>query len=156
MRKIALVTTVALIMLCEWSIVTNGWWHGIDSRYRYVWGMEQFLVLATAVSLFILIWLTRIHLNYKINTIAGTVFGVYLIHMNPITTNFIWNDILKIQQWYNNELMPIYFIVSGLALFMICSAIEYVRLKTIDPYITNKLSSSEHIAELQKYFSDHR
>lgn len=155
-KKIALVTSVSLILLCEWSIVTNGWWHGINSRYRYVWGMEQFLVLATAVSLFILFWLTRIRLDNKINAIAGTVFGIYLIHMNPMTTNFIWNDILKIQQWYYNELMPVYFILSGLALFIICSVIEYIRLRTIEPYITNKLYSSQRLTELQKYFTDHR
>lgn len=153
---ISLVVALIFISLSEWSILTNGWGSGVQSRYRYVWGMEQALVVVASYALFIYFATVSIKSNRLINVIAGTVFGVYLIHMNPLTTNYIWYDVFGIQDWFKNDLMPLYWLLTGLLLFVSCSFIEFMRIKFIEKYTNNYINSSSFLKEVENFFTKKR
>ena len=150
---ISLFISLSFIFLCEWSILTNGWGGDVSSRYRYVWGMEQGLVVVLAFALLVYFSTVKIQSNKIINIIASTVFGVYLIHMNPLTTNYIWFNLLGITNWFDNIMMPLYWVVTGVLIFMICSLIEYLRLMFVDKYTTAIINNSSMVKKVDQFFS---
>lgn len=70
--------------------------------------------------------------NKAVNTIAGTVLGVYLIHDNDILRNIIWHRIFPNEQFFNMHWYFLFMIIEIIAIFCICSLIEYLRMQFIE------------------------
>lgn len=74
-----------------------------------------------------------------INNIAGTTFGVYLIHDADISRALIWHTILRVDTvQYTSTLFPIYAILSIVGVFCCCSLIDLGRKKWIEPWATER------------------
>ena len=70
----------------------------------------------------------------RINTIAATTFGVYLLHDSNITRQLIWNGILRVSDMqFLSPYFPLFALADILAVFAICSAIDYLRLRLVEP-----------------------
>ena len=77
---------------------------------------------------------TEIKNNAFINRIAECTFGVYLIHDSMIGRNFIWYSLLKADTvQYNSRLYPLWFVLSVVCLFSVCTLIDMLRLKWVEP-----------------------
>lgn len=63
--------------------------------------------------------------NKTINSIAGTTFGIYLIHDSSLR-DVIWN-VTHIEQLYHSSYFPIFALGVGITLFAVCSVIELFR-----------------------------
>ena len=63
---------------------------------------------------------------------AATTFGVYLIHVSSIKTIF-YRDIFHVDAQYSLELFPFYAILDIIFIFSVCSFIDWLRLKFIEP-----------------------
>ncbi len=111
------------------------------SRYRVSKGLDAFslyvgdyITLYLEFSLFYLF--KRLHLKKSvfINAVAGTVFGVYLLHENFLWMSWkdherfsiLWDQLLRAGDWYENALFPVYYILSTLLVFAVCAAVEFV------------------------------
>ena len=70
----------------------------------------------------------------RINTIAATTFGVYLLHDSGITRQLIWNGILRVSDaQFLSPYFPPFALADILAVFAVCSAIDYLRLRFVEP-----------------------
>lgn len=138
-RYFAAIATCVAFGIAEWSILSNGWSNSLHMRYRYVWGMEQLPVVLMAISTLILMATIPIKSSKIINGVSATVFGVYLLHMNGFTTNMIWHDLFEITKWYKNAWMPVYLLSTGILIFVVCSIIDYLRLRFMEKPILRKV-----------------
>lgn len=69
--------------------------------------------------------------NAFINAVASTTFGVLLIHANSATMRqWLWQDMLDNVGHYG---MPLYVLGCVLGIFALCSAIDYLRIRLIEP-----------------------
>ena len=70
----------------------------------------------------------------RINTVAATTFGVYLLHDSHITRQLLWNGILHVSDaQFLSPYFPLLALVDILAVFAVCSAIDYLRLRFVEP-----------------------
>lgn len=79
------------------------------------------------VCLFILFKNLLAFTNKTINLIAGTTFGIYLIHDSPIRETF-WK-LAHVESVYNSTWFPVLALGLGIGLFLICAGIELGRQK---------------------------
>ena len=85
----------------------------------------------------------KIKNNLLINTIASTCFGVFLIHANSDTMRrWLWTDMLHNVLIYESKYYFLHAIISVLCVFIICSFIEWIRIRIftiIDKSIAKKV-----------------
>lgn len=91
------------------------------------------LSVPMAITLF-LYFLTRKPIYNKfINVIAGTVLGIYLIHENNLMRTLIWDYIFPNMEYIHSDFYILFFIIKVCLIFIICSFIEFLRKKYIEP-----------------------
>lgn len=101
--------------------------------------LNSVLVLLCGIGLFFIFKTIRLE-STNVNRIAKTMFGVYLIHDNPLISAWIWNGVLRIHQFYNSDfLIPISVICSVLVMIA-CSCIDYLRIEFIEKPLFAKIS----------------
>lgn len=87
-----------------------------------------------AWSLFAIFARTNVKQSRRINTVAATTFGVYLLHDSNITRQLIWNGILRVSDaQFLSPYFPLFALADILAVFAVCSAIDYLRLRFVEP-----------------------
>ena len=85
-------------------------------------------------SLFIVFARMSVPPSRRINTVAATTFGVYLLHDSHITRQLLWNGILHVSDaQFLSPYFPLLALVDILAVFAVCSAIDYLRLRFVEP-----------------------
>lgn len=62
-----------------------------------------------------------------VNTIAGTTFGVYILHSMLYFQPFIYHSILHTERYYNSEYQTLHFLFCIILLFAVCAIIDYCR-----------------------------
>ena len=68
-----------------------------------------------------------------INTVASTTFGVLCIHANSdAMRQWLWKDTLNNVGYYSTRIGYLHAIASVLAIFVICSMIDYIRIQLIE------------------------
>lgn len=70
--------------------------------------------------------------NKIINGIAACTFGVYLIHDNDYMRPFLWHYVLKNSEYQSSPYMIVHMLISVIAVFVICTIIEFIRKQTIE------------------------
>lgn len=114
-------------------ILIVGWLFQILFTYffgnREITNLNAFGVTLVSLSLFLLFK----DLNFKskvVNTISSTTFGVYLIHDNLYMRYWWWSfSVPMLNNLVNNYILT--FMILTLATFIMCSIIDFIRLKTI-------------------------
>ena len=97
-------------------------------------------VPACSISLFLLFHSLDIGINRRINSIAATTLGVYLIHDLSIWRKVIWYRILRVDTvLYNSRWFPLISIVVIISVFSICSLIDLIRLTWIEQPMNNRV-----------------
>lgn len=89
-----------------------------------------------ALSIYVFAFFKNIKIeNHKIiNLLAKSTFAVYLIHMNPILVNDLFYKIIKIQNFYQSNLMVLigYVILTSIIIYLVCTLIDILRIKFIE------------------------
>ncbi len=83
------------------------------------------------------------NLNVKhskfINAVGGTTFGVLLIHASSnAMRKWLWQDVLDNVSYYDSKFMVLHAVGSVIGIFIICSAIDYLRIKFIEKPFFNR------------------
>lgn len=115
----------------------------LGNLFNYTKGIFYFVssysVFSWTMSIGIFLWFKnlRVNNNRYINFIASTVFGVYLIHDNPLISKFIWVELLKTNLFYYSEtiILLLHCVLSVITVFVVCSIIEIVRMYLFDSYL---------------------
>ena len=99
--------------------------------------------LLTGISAFMFFKNIKVKQSLFINTVASTTFGVLLIHANSdAMRQWLWKDTLHNTSFFGTSMGWIHPIVSVLAIFTICSVIDYIRIKYIEKPLLPKIVKS--------------
>ena len=115
--------------------------------------MDCISIPLCAWSLFAIFARMSVPPSRRINTVAATTFGVYLLHDSYITRQLIWNGILRVSDaQFLSPYFPLLALADTLAVFAVCSAIDGLRLRFVEPKML--AWAEQRIARAkEKYFS---
>ena len=123
------------------SIVMIAWLSGhltLQSHWEYYFVGESNrpLPLITGIMTFIIFKKMRLRYSPLINIMGGSTFGVLLIHANSDTMRrWLWHDILHNVEMFNSPWLIAHAIGSILVIFIVCVAIDRLRIRFIEPLI---------------------
>lgn len=110
---------------------------GLEHCTYWISGNYSFLIMTAAVSLFLLFLNAKPFYSSKINNIASTVIGIYLIHDNRDVRNVLWNRIVP-TEWIGNQNVAVFLIcaifVVGI-IFITGFVVEYCRIRLLENII---------------------
>lgn len=86
-----------------------------------------------ALCVFLFFLNTDMGTNKIVNYVAGTAFGVYVIHSVPAFHDFLWHGIYKCDVWKGSGYMPLYFTGTVLSVYVAGSVIDRLRMRWIEP-----------------------
>lgn len=117
--------TEALYLIDDISLPILATAQGYAGAYNSV-----FNILAS-VSLFLLF--SKLTFQSKwVNRFAASAFAVFLIHGDYNIMNYLFNELLKVPQYYLFSLWPVLLIVSILGVYIVCAIIDMVKRKLLD------------------------
>lgn len=139
LKKNLLILVFSSISLILLIIVFNiiGYYFNISffiNNIRYLACINSPFVLIIAISLFIYFASKELYYNTYINELSKCTLGVYLLHDNYILRPYLWKIILKNEEYYYSKYLIIHSITSIFFIFVMCSIIDYIRIKVIEPY----------------------
>ena len=103
------------------------------ARYARMFNDEYKLpALLIAVTLFLTFTKIKIKYSKRINAIAATTFGIYLIHDSEFLRDLLWYDILRCFEYQNSIKIIPFSICAVLFVFILCMVIDLVRKKVIE------------------------
>lgn len=73
----------------------------------------------------------------RINLIASTTFGIYLLHDSLFGENVLWPFLLQTSSQYKSSFFIIYAVFSIAVVFWFCSIIDIIRQRFIDRFYLN-------------------
>lgn len=118
---------VGLIILLTYTILFTvtknvyGKGTGMQTYATQDWGLSMVLIGVSLLLLF-----QRMNFVSKvINYIAASTFGVYLIHLYPTVSSWIWNDIFDLP--YNYSEAVVYIAIFALSVFIVSIFIDIIR-----------------------------
>lgn len=76
--------------------------------------------------------------NKLINSIAKHTFSVFVIHtVYPIRYNFLWKNLLHVQNWYYSKYFLLHLIVSVVAIYICCLIVDAFVTKLVFKPVSN-------------------
>lgn len=111
-------------------------------QYWFVSDSNKMLALLTSVTAFMFFKHLNIGYSRTINIMGASTFGVLLIHANSdAMRRWLWQDTLHNVAWFDNGLYWLHAIVSVMAIFIVCTAIDRVRIRFIETPLFKMLDS---------------
>lgn len=105
----------------------TAWLKGYD-----IWRFVNLLSTGAAVSMFMTAVCCKPFTSTKINKLAGSVLGVYLIHDNPLVRPFLWRELLPNVAFLDEKSFALFMAVKVLAVYVVCMGIDLARRKWIE------------------------
>lgn len=107
-------------------------------QYMFVSDSNSILALTNGITSFMWFKNLKIRNNKLINTIAASSFGVLLIHANSDTMrHWLWKDTIDCVGHYDTPYYWLYAIGCVLLIYIICTIIDFIRIRTIETPILN-------------------
>lgn len=131
LRRSLMPVCVGLMFLSTVVLDTMG--HMEYSTYFY--DRMSFLTIGAAVGLMLVFLNLKPFHSRFINGVAACTFGVYLIHDNNFVRPFLWGDVLRNAAYSDSGLLIIHMIVSAVGVYLVCTAIEFVRRVTVEKLV---------------------
>ena len=115
---------------------------GIEAKVHYSYMLVQdsnaFLALTNGITSFMWFKSMNIRTSKLINTIAASAFGVLLIHANSNTMRqWLWIDTVDCVGHFDGPYYWLYAIGCVLAIYAVCTLIDYIRICTIETPLLN-------------------
>ena len=100
----------------------------IFNCFHFVGINKSVFNLVLAVCIFLLCKNKNIKYNKVINTWGGSVLGIYLIHDNDFLRNFLWNNVVPNNMFFDEWYFFLFAIAKVLIVFMVCLVMDRIRL----------------------------
>ena len=115
---------------------------GLEAKVQYSYMLVQdsnaLLALTNGITSFMWFKSMKVRNSKLINTVAASAFGVLLIHANSNTMRqWLWKDTVDCIEHFNTPYYWLYAIGCVLAIYVVCTAIDYIRVKTIEHPLLN-------------------
>lgn len=101
--------------------------------YRDIWRSVNFLSTGIAVGMFMVATCHKPFYSFKINKLAGSVLGVYLIHDNPLVRPFLWLELVPNVEFLNKWYFMGFMFVKVIVVYAVCLVIDLARRKWLEP-----------------------
>lgn len=108
--------------------------------YFFIADSNKLLSLAIAVSTFMWFKDLKMPRSRFVNAVGATTFGVLLIHANSdAMRQWLWRETVDCVGHFGSSLTPTlgYAALSVALIFVVCSAIDWLRAKFLEPHIIN-------------------
>lgn len=104
---------------------------------------DTLFVLISSIMLFL--FFKNISISSKvINTLAEGCFAVYIIHMNPTLSKYIFIDILNVKKYHGlNYILAI--CIMPIVMFLLLTIVELIRLKILGTFENNLEIGRAHV-----------
>lgn len=120
--------SAASVICCTWlSFRLNN-----RMAYFFVSDSNNTLAVLTGVASFMFFKNLSISYSKLINTLGASTFGVLLIHTNDNIRDWLWNNLLKNTEVYNENYIYIHAAASVIGIFTICTIIDVLRIRFIE------------------------
>lgn len=150
-------------LLC-WGLFFVSWisygilnyWSTIMTLKRHGTGIEKLIIKFSAsicndifvplAAIFIFLAFLKMDIGCKkrINIVASTTFGIYLIHDSAVLRTIIWDDIYKVASWqYLSPFFYVLMVSTVISVFVVCALIDLTRQKFLEKRIINKVNEIE-------------
>lgn len=140
-QKFWLKWLVATILLSMLSVVFMAWLNTRGLHYGiYYFVSDSNAPLAVLVSICAFMYFKNLEIKQSkfINIVGGGTFGVLLIHANSDTMRqWLWKDVCDNAGQYVSSNIYLHAILVPIAVFVVCSVIEYFRMRTIETPLLN-------------------
>lgn len=127
------------IMLPTWLNMANqGIFYNRFIADWFVSDCNKIFAVALGFSAFMFFKNVKIPYSKFINSVGATTFGVLLIHANSDTMRiWLWVKTLKCTEMFQSNLLVAHAFLSVLGVFVICSCIDFCRIRFIEgPFFT--------------------
>ena len=132
-RKLAATIVLAIVSIVFLACYAHR--SGKDIYLSYYLVADSNKPLALLIAIFAFSFFRQLKIGYRswINTIASTTFGVLLIHANSeAMRTWLWGDLLNNKLMYNSQWWLMHALTSVLAVFCVCSVLDYLRITLIE------------------------
>ena len=119
---------ILTVIILWWMSLSDGFFMAKPSSFL---ALNSVLVLLCGIGLFCTFVNIKIKSNI-INKIASTMFGVYLIHDNPMIAGWMWNKLLNVSHYYESAFLVPISVLFSILVIIICSLIDYLRIEYIE------------------------
>lgn len=132
--------TLAVMVFCaiEFNLLTLITPEAIN-YITYFGKINSFPLLILSVTMFLVFKNIKMKNNKFINIVASSTFGVYLIHDNIYMRNYLWVKSFKNNNYAESPYLIVHLIFSVIAVFIICSIIDQIRIQILEKKIVDKL-----------------
>ncbi len=147
-----LVTVVLSMLSVIFMVWLNATWlsaKGLHySVYYFVADSNAPLAILVSVCAFMYFKDLKIRQSKFINIVGGGTFGVLLIHANSDTMRqWLWKDVCDNAGHYSSSAIYLHAILVPVSVFIVCSIIEYIRMRTVETPLLNFTYNT-----IRKYF----
>lgn len=109
----------------------------------FFYSRQSILIITLSYGLLLVFTNMKSISSVFINSIASTVFGIYLIHDNTYLRPVIWKSILNVKNYKESPYLVLYLLGCVMLVFTVCAIIDFIRqlliekpvLRLIDPFI---------------------
>lgn len=109
------------------------------------YSQDRVTTLLIAVFMFLMFKNLKIKPSVIINSIASTVFGVYLIHDHPWVRKWLWTNVLANNTYAHSKWLVAYAFGAVCVVFVVCSLIEFTRLQLLEKHYMNKVEKISNV-----------
>lgn len=132
MDKIFIYVGIASCLLIVGSIVWNDHYLYEQANIMYLAHKGNSIVgLLSAIGIFTVFKNLKCKYNSWINILASTTFAVYLIHNNPIISDWIWNTVVCADRYLESSFFLLHMLGVTTLLFGVCFILELIRLRIV-------------------------
>lgn len=98
----------------------------------YFYSRNSILIVTLSYGLLLVFTNMKSISSMFINSIASTVFGIYLIHDNKYLRPVIWEGILNVNEYKESPYLILYLLGCVMLVFTVCAIIDLIRQKLIE------------------------
>lgn len=117
-------------------------YNALDFLTVYYFLCDSNKILAFLISIVAFLFFKNLKVKYNkyINTTAASTFGVLLIHANSdAMRQWLWVDLLHTPEMFYSEYLVLHAIGSALGVYIVCTFVDYLRIKYIEIPFLKKL-----------------
>ncbi len=130
--RIAVAALISVLLLIAWILVKD--LRSSGRHWDYVRDMSSLLTLAMSMIAFLAFAkLKPLHIK-AVNIAASTMFGVYLIHDVNLVRRWLWPQVIRPFDHYNDWYFILYCLGASLLVLIVCSLIDYARQLALRPF----------------------
>lgn len=134
MTLMMFIISIASIWFGAWLNIT----YGKLSPHYFLADANKILALCNSICAFLFFSNLKLQYNSIINAFGSATFGVLLIHAHSDTMRrWLWQELLqnvKVYAMGSGSLLLLHSIGSVTGVFLICSVIDIIRIRTIEKY----------------------